>query len=71
MGMHVTAEVEPHDVAREMESDGSFAMDIFASLAETPERLIKEIENVGGVGCEWHEPVAAFLRRIADTIDNA
>ena len=66
--MQVTATVDPHDVAQEMEEDGSFAMDILAVLAEAPDQLFKELRDTG-ITSEWHEPVPAFLRRLADHLE--
>lgn len=66
--MQVTAEVECHDVAREMEADGGFAMDVFASLADAPEKLMKELAE-NGIACEWHESVPGFLRALAEILE--
>lgn len=68
--MQVTAEVDPHDVASEMVQDGSFAMDVLAALADNPERALKAISDYG-IGCEWHETVPDFLRKLADAIKPA
>ena len=66
--MQVTATVDPHDVAQEMEEDGAFALDVLASLAEAPDQLFKELAE-NGINSEWHAPVPAFLRRLADHLE--
>lgn len=68
--MQVTAEVDAHDVATEMRVDGEWAMDVLSAMAEDGDRTIKEIAEAGIVS-EWNDPVPAFLRKLADALDES
>lgn len=71
--MHVTTELNAEDVAREMSTEGEWAMDVFATLAVGQVRdrakAVKEIAN-GNTLSGWHKDVPAFLRELADAIEN-
>lgn len=67
--MYISAEVPAEDVAAEILQDGELGMDILAFLAEKPERAIKELSR-GDTGSIVHQSVPAFLRRLADALED-
>ena len=68
--MQVYTEVAPEEVAREMATDGGFAMDTLAHLAEKGDKAIKEIV-AGWDSSRWHDEVAPWLRALSSALDQA
>jgi hypothetical protein len=72
MAVSFTHFVSPHDVAKELFSDAGFTLDVLGDLAAM------NLKHDGGYvedvaqfneGYARHEGVSAFLRQLADTLD--
>lgn len=72
--MDVTTRIDEEDVAREMASEGEWAMNVLAYLATGQGRdrgkIIREISE-GNTGSGSHQDVPAFLRDLANAIEAA